>query len=114
MKTKLNFKNIIAYMQGNFRYRLYYSKFNFLIPLYIREQIDSRIESMKVECYNDGSCIMCGCKTTALQMANKPCNGDCYPKMLTRKEWSYLKKRKLIFIDKVLWQFKHNKFNKIK
>ena len=114
MKAKINYENIVAYMQGNFRYKLYYSKFNFLIPLYIREQIDSRITSMKEECYNDGSCIMCGCKTTALQMATKPCDGDCYPKMLTRKEWRYLKKRKLMVIDKVLWTFKHNKFKRFK
>lgn len=114
MKAKLNFKNIIAYMQGNFRYRLYYSKCNFLIPLYIREQIDSRIESMKVECYNDGSCIKCGCRTTHLQMANKKCEGDCYPKMLSKKQWSYFKIRKLMVIDGVLWKIKHNRFEKIK
>ena len=114
MKAKINFENIIAYIQGNFRYRLYYSKYKYFIRLHIREQIDSRIASMRVECYNDGSCVMCGCKTTALQMATKSCEGDCYPRMLTRKEWKYFKQRKLMVIDKVLWNFKHNKFNKLK
>ena len=92
---KINFKDIVAYIQGNVRYKLYYSKFNFLIPLYIKEQIDSRILSMKPECYSTGSCIMCGCKTTALQMADKSCDGGCYPKMLTKSQWSELKKNKI-------------------
>jgi hypothetical protein len=32
-------------------------------------------------------CIKCGCDTTALQMANKACVGECYPKMMNKKEW---------------------------
>jgi hypothetical protein len=35
---------------------------------------------MDIDCYLDGSCKKCGCETTALQMANKACAGNCYPK----------------------------------
>lgn len=58
---------------------------------HIREQIDWRIEVMDKECYNAGSCKMCGCETTALQMANKACDKPCYPKMMTQWEWDWYK-----------------------
>lgn len=111
--NQINYKNVKAYIQGNLRYKLYYSRFKFLIPEYILEQIDCRIESMNRECLDRGSCVMCGCQTTHLQMANKACAGDCYPDMLIKKQWCYFKKRKLMLIDKVLWKFKHNKFEKV-
>lgn len=114
MKAQINKKNIFAYLQGNIRYKLFYNKsLNFIIPLHIREQIETRILSMNIECYKQGSCIKCGCMTTHLQMANKSCDGDCYPKMLSKKDWKYFKKRKLIFLDKVLWKYKNDKFIKI-
>lgn len=102
-KAKLNIKNILAYFQGNLRYRLFYSKFAFLIPRYIREQIQVRINSMDSECYEAGECKLCGCQTTALQMANKACDKPCYPKMLSKKEWSFLQKGSMLYdanIDK--------------
>lgn len=86
-KAKPTIKNIIAYLQGTIRYKLYYSKYNWLIPKHIREQINYRISVMDRECYNNGQCKMCGCKTTALQMANKACDKPCYSKMLNKKEW---------------------------
>jgi len=107
---KISLKNIVAYIQGNIRYKLWYSKWNFLIPLYIREQIEIRIISMYNKCYEQGSCIKCGCQTTHLQMANKACDGNCYPKMLNKKKWQYLKEKKLMFINKVLWKIQNNKF----
>ena len=88
--SKLSIENIKAYLEGNFRYRLFYSNFAFLIPRYIREQIQVRINSMDSECYEAGECKLCGCQTTALQMANKACDKPCYPKMLSKKEWSFL------------------------
>lgn len=93
-KAKPTIKNIISYIQGNIRYKLYYSKFSFLIPRHIREQIEYRIYKMDRECYNQGSCKMCGCKTTALQMANKQCDKPCYPKMMNRREWKNFKNEK--------------------
>lgn len=88
MKSKITVKNIISYVQGNIRYRLYYSRFRFLIREHIREQYEYRIRVMKKECYESGNCVICGCKTTNLQFANKPCDGNCYPRMMSKKEWN--------------------------
>ena len=85
-------KDIIAYIQGNTRYKLFYSKnFSWLIRSHIREQILSRIISMDGECYDNGECKMCGCATTALQMANKACDKPCYPQLVSRRSWNKLK-----------------------
>ena len=48
------------------------------------------------ECYEEGYCKMCGCNTTALQMANKPCNKPCYPKMMSKQDWGNFKKENKI------------------
>lgn len=118
MKKKYSLKNIISYIQGNIRYRLYYSlKFydiglTHLIPKHIKEQIDIRINSMDKECYNKGECKMCGCKTTALQMANKACGKPCYPKMLKAKEWRLVSRcRNTIYCEEtnLFWKLDLNK-----
>ena len=88
MKAKINIKNIYSYIIGNYRYQSYYSKnFSWLMRNFIKKQITLRINSMDEECFNNGQCKMCGCKTTALQMANKECDKPCYPEMLSRKKW---------------------------
>jgi len=109
-KEKVTIKNIIAFIEGNIIYNLYYSSFKYLIPRYKREQIKVRIDSMNPECYEQGSCIECGCRTTHLQMASKKCKGDCYPVMLSKKRWEYLKNGGFIRIDKKLWVIKNNRF----
>ena len=88
-KAKITLNNIIAYFQGTIRYKFYYSKYSFLIPKHIKEQIDFRIQVMDRECYSQGSCKLCGCRTTALQMANKTCEGNCYPIIMGIKEWKF-------------------------
>ena len=91
-KAKPTLKNIISYMQGNLRYKLFYSNFAFLIRPHIREQIKVRINSMDQECYNAGECKICGCQTTALQMADKACDKPCYPSMLSKEQWYIINK----------------------
>lgn len=108
--NQINYKNVKAYIQGNFRYRLYYSKYKYLISKHILEQIECRINSMNIECFNNGSCIMCGCKTTHLQMANKTCESLCYPDMLSVSKWKFLKKTGTIFVKGIDWKLKNNKF----
>ena len=98
-KAKPTLKNIIAYIQGNLRYRLFYSNFAFLIRLHIREQIQVRINSMDPICYGNGECKICGCQTTHLQMANKACDKPCYPEMLSRKNWKFLKEYRMLEVD---------------
>lgn len=112
MKEKI--KDIRAYCTGWFRYRLFYSKLNWLIPKHIREQIDIRILSMDAKCFNDGSCKMCGCTTTALQMANKRCDKPCYPEMMSKKEWEEFYKREIHEEkDGILWKRKGTLFKKL-
>lgn len=104
---KLSLKNdVLQYMIGNYRYKLYYwivngisaridkgkYSFNYIIGLallrfHIYEQISWRIRVMDRECYTNGSCLMCGCSTTALQCANKSCDKPCYPEMMTKYHW---------------------------
>ena len=86
-----NRKNILPFFQGWYRYNLYYSSgpLRFLMRNHIRSQITARIDSMNRECYSSGACIKCGCSTTALQMANKSCEGFCYPPMMSRSQWKY-------------------------
>lgn len=87
-KERLSLSNVYHYLIGNFRYKLFYSKhFKWLIRPHIREQIAMRIAVMDVQCYNEGSCKLCGCETTALQMANKSCNKPCYPPMMGVFKW---------------------------
>ena len=41
-RKQITLKNIIAYIQGNIRYFLYYKpSLRFLIPVHIREQIET-------------------------------------------------------------------------
>jgi len=111
MGNKVTIKNIVDYIQGNIRYKLYYSRFYWMISSCVLHQIEVRINSMNKTCYSQGSCIMCGCKTTALQMSNKSCDNPCYPRMLTKKELESIKDGPL-FVDSVCWQLKNNTFIK--
>lgn len=88
MKTKINIKNIVAYFQGTWRYKIYYSYLRWLLlsPI-IEDQISWRIKIMEKECYNEGSCKLCGCQTPALQMANKSCDKPCYPPFMSGIKW---------------------------
>ena len=113
-----NRKNIIPFFQGWYRYKIYYSSgpLRFLMRSHIRSQIDVRIESMDRECYNSGACKKCGCATTALQMANKSCEGFCYPPMLNKSNWEYVRKPGRIIKDNksgIYWKLSYvPKFDK--
>lgn len=104
MKHKRKFNDIFAYLIGKYRYKLYYNtKLCILMRTHIFEQIQWRITVMNLDCYLQGSCLKCGCETTALQMANKACAGNCYPKMLNKKEWKHYKRiSKIKDYDKLL------------
>lgn len=90
VRSRNKIRDIIAYLQGNYRYKLYYSDSKFIRKLmreHIREQIDFRIKVMFPECFMKGQCVKCGCSTTKLQMANKACEMPCYPVMMTEIQW---------------------------
>lgn len=105
------------YIVGNLRYKLFYYRFKNrsffsirkntleqdrhpLMRRHIWEQINFRIKWMNPVCYEQGSCVKCGCETTHLQMANKKCDGDCYPPMMNRKQWEKFKKNRQYSEDK--------------
>ena len=90
--------DIWHYLVGNYRYKLYYSKY-IKTPLvapplmrqHIWEQINYRISVMDRECYMNGQCKICQCATTQLQMSSKRCEGVCYPTMMVKKQWERFK-----------------------
>lgn len=97
---KATLSDVWHYIVGNYRMKLYYhgkaqlhnTKCYALVrhPLmrsHIYDQINYRIQWMDRECYLSGSCKICGCQTTNLQMANKACDKPCYPPMMNRKDW---------------------------
>lgn len=93
MKAKINLVNIKSYFQGHIRQWLFYSKyFNWLLSLHIFEQINYRIFVMNKDCYTNGECVQCGCPTPALQMADKTCEGICYPVMMDETDWVIYKR----------------------
>jgi phospholipase C len=60
---------------------------------------------MDKECYENGSCKICGCATTALQMADKQCDKPCYPKMMSRSIWYQFSNKQLKLRDgKYSWR----------
>lgn len=107
--SKHPLRDIISYFEGNLRYRVYYNRWKFLIRKHIKEQIDYRIRIMKPECYRLGSCTVCGCQTTQLQMATKACDGLCYPPLMDKDSWSTkqaIHGHGLVWI----WFYKDNKY----
>lgn len=94
MRSIPKFSDVIAYLQGNIRYKIYHSRFwygtwlaRLLLPQRIVWQYYYRLEKMDKECYNRGSCKLCGCMTTKLQFANKACPRPCYPPMMSKEKW---------------------------
>lgn len=97
--------DVYHYLLGNYRYKLYYDlKYKSikhpLIRQHIFEQIAYRIFVMNKTCYQKGSCIKCGCNTTELQMANKRCDGVCYPTMMSKSDWMEFKDGKIVMDNK--------------
>ena len=91
-RSEINWKNIKSYIQGKFRYELFYSKYlKGMIRIHIFEQITYRIFVMDKECLQKGECKLCGCETTALQMADKACDKPCYPEMMKQEVWKAYK-----------------------
>jgi len=104
-KAKLS--DVWHFCVGNYRYKLFYSTKKWkrnLLREHIKEQIEYRIIWMDKQCYDQGSCKICGCETTALQMANKACDKPCYPPMLSKKEWDNFIARRSGIFEGILWR----------
>lgn len=104
--SKNRLRDIISFFEGSYRYNLYYSTgiSRYLMRKHIREQIDFRISVMNPKCYEQGSCVICGCDTTALQMANKPCEGMEYPPLMTKERWhNFRNERVVVHLNSTSW-----------
>lgn len=115
----ITIKNVWAYIQGNIRYKLYYSKYEWvrnLLPKHIREQIGYRINSMDKQCFINGNCKLCGCQTTHLQCANKACDRPCYPYMLGKEVWKEILSGSPVYDHhtNLLWKIESGKFKIIR
>lgn len=103
IRSQVSARDVLYFVQGQFRYLLYYSSNKVLYSLmrnHIREQIRYRIRIMNSTCYNSGSCIYCGCATTALQMASKTCDGGEYPPMVNSTTWKLFVEEGLYIADR--------------
>lgn len=67
-------------------YKLYFSRFHFLLPKHYKEQYSYRINS-SMPCVVNRSCLECGCNTPQLMFAPKQCDKKCYPKLMNRLSW---------------------------
>ena len=90
--SKINLKNIKAYLQGNTRHLLR-RVFPEALPDYIEEQFAYRCEVAK-ECLDLGKCKVCQCSTPELFLANKACDNipPCYPPFMEEDVWEEFKK----------------------
>lgn len=74
---------------GTFIDYLYWNDKSLLSELTIL-QLEFRHKVMNQTCLDNGSCIKCGCTTTALQAATKSCEGKCYPEWINEFKFRYL------------------------
>lgn len=103
-KDEINLDLAIDFLLGYYRYETYYLNPNWLKE-HIVDQYESRIASMNPECFSSGQCVMCGCQTTALQMAKKSCEAPCYPPLMGKKEWEEFKNNEGGTISGVKWKY---------
>lgn len=91
MKAKITLSNIKGFVQAHYRKVL--EEMDFL-PEHIKEQAEWRLSLVKKkspECYNNDKCIKCGCQVSAKVYEDGACEGNCYPKMMSKKDWELLK-----------------------
>lgn len=97
--SDITLANIWHFLRGTVCYHLYYRGYSWLIPRYIRDQFEWRVRVMRRECYESGSCVECGCRTTALQFSSKACSGGCYPPMMGSESWDRFKAGCPVILD---------------
>ena len=98
-----------CFFVGMYRYPLYV--FNpQKMRWFIRKQIDARVATMNNECYESGSCTKCGCMTIQLQMCSDACKGNCYPTMMSEREWKVVESGGLFEDMRGFWSLYNGKF----
>lgn len=96
MESKINFKNIKAYIQGNTRLLIKNYGPNFLkSPWWIQEQIVIRPKLAHKKCIEDKECFHCGCSIPGKFYSNTGCDLGCYPEIMDKAKWLQFKKIKI-------------------
>lgn len=102
---QINKGNIKAFFEGNIRSMA--KKLESILPDSInlfdeetKEQFAYRA-SICEPCMNNGSCLVCGCKTPGLFLANKGCPAGKYPILLSKEEWKILNYMIAVFVKRL-------------
>lgn len=90
-KYNITMSNIYSYIQGNIRLIIdkYGSDF-LMLPKHTQEQIIFRESIANPACIKDGVCL-CNCSVPELFYADKTCENECYPKMMSYNDWENFK-----------------------
>ena len=99
--------DIIDYFRGNIRYWLFYH-IPWLLSTTTTQQFLFRVRVMNKDCFNNGECVVCGCRTLNLQFSNKGCEGHCYPKMMSKSKWKEFIGGKPYYDGNMIWKFDDN------
>ena len=99
--SKITFKNIKSFIQGNLNLILNTLGNEYKIPFlkldqHIKEQIAYRMDICGDTCKN--KCISCGCSTPALWFSPTKCEGNKYPDFMDKTSWEKYKKNKNVII----------------
>lgn len=89
MKPKLNAKNVMNFIEGNFM--MLGDKIN-LLPKHLREQVIWRYKICENDCVKARKCVYCGCSIPGKLYVGKSCNnGERFPDIMSQEEWSRYK-----------------------
>jgi hypothetical protein len=95
-KYNFTLKNIKSFIQG--KTRMLVERFGnefFSLDEHIKEQIVWRETKSNNECINNKEC-KCGCPLPDMFFADKACEDECYPVMMTKEEWETYKTNNLL------------------
>lgn len=83
--NKITIQNVKNFIQGS--YRLYTLQDQ---PIYIIEQLWYRLSKVNPDCLNNRMCP-CSCPLVSKQLADQPCEKNCYPLLMDKTTWATYK-----------------------
>lgn len=82
-------EKVKSFLQGYSRY--YYDNI-FSLQEYIKEQVYHRLSVCKDSCLITGKCEKCECPTIQKSYADKSCNSEKFPDLMSKQEWEVYKR----------------------
>lgn len=91
MSSKITFKNILSFLEGNFKFYFYkYTK----APTYLKEQYAYRLEKCEKDCVKQKKCVYCGCPPIKKAFTKESCNkGKRFPDLMSENQWIRYKQK---------------------